>query len=296
MTGIIIVNKEQNFTSFDVVAVMRKIVGTKKVGHTGTLDPMATGVLPILVGRATKACDILPNSDKSYTAKFAIGQKTDTGDVWGKVIESSDKSVSEEEILEKLPNFTGEIMQVPPMYSAVSVNGKRLYEYARQGIEVEREARPITVSELSLTDFDGKTGTLKITCSKGTYIRTLIEDIAESVGAVATMTALERTNACGFDIAQAYTLDELKSMKESGELDKVVIDTEQIFSEYPVLKVSEAQAKRFANGGALELGRTKIEKDYIKDKNILRVYFDGFIALGIIDIDTNSIKYMKSFN
>ncbi len=255
--GIIPVNKPQGFTSFDVIAKMRGILKTKKLGHAGTLDPMATGVLPVFVGTATKACDILPDNDKAYKAEFVLGQKTDTGDITGKVTKEKDCSdFSEKDILSALPKFTGEIMQVPPMYSAVSVGGKRLYELARKGIEVEREPRKIEVFSLQLLSFDEneKKGELYIECSKGTYIRTLIEDIAESFGAVATMTALCRVKASGFDISECITIEELSAMEDFSE---VITPIERVFSYLPKVTLNEAQTRMYKNGIRLSLSRIK---------------------------------------
>lgn len=255
--GIIPVNKPQGFTSFDVIAKMRGILKTKKLGHAGTLDPMATGVLPVFVGTATKACDILPDNDKAYKAEFVLGQKTDTGDITGKVTKEKDCSdFSEKDILSALPKFSGEIMQVPPMYSAVSVGGKRLYELARKGIEIEREPRKIEVFSLGLISFDEKEkkGGLYIECSKGTYIRTLIEDIAESFGAVATMIALCRVKASGFDISECVTLEELSAMDDFSE---VITPIERVFSYLPKVTLNEAQTRMYKNGIRLSLSRIK---------------------------------------
>ena len=255
--GIIPVHKPQGFTSFDVIAKMRGILKTKKLGHAGTLDPMATGVLPVFVGTATKACDILPDNDKAYKAEFVLGQKTDTGDITGKVTEEKDCSAfTGKDILSALTKFTGEIMQVPPMYSAVSVGGKRLYELARKGIEVEREPRKIEVFSLRLISFDEdeKRGVLYIECSKGTYIRTLIEDIAESFGAVATMTALCRVKASGFDISECVTLEELSAMDDFSE---VITPIERVFSYLPKVTLNEAQTRMYKNGMRLSLSRIK---------------------------------------
>ncbi|MGN0654839.1 MAG: tRNA pseudouridine(55) synthase TruB [Oscillospiraceae bacterium] len=255
--GIIPVNKPQGFTSFDVIAKMRGILKTKKLGHAGTLDPMATGVLPVFVGTATKACDILPDNDKAYKAEFVLGQKTDTGDITGKVTEEKDCSAfTGKDILSALTKFTGEIMQVPPMYSAVSVGGKRLYELARKGIEIEREPRKIEVFSLRLISFDEdeKRGVLYIECSKGTYIRTLIEDIAESFGAVATMTALCRVKASGFDISECVTIEELSAMDDFSE---VITPIERVFSYLPKVTLNEAQTRMYKNGIRLSLSRIK---------------------------------------
>lgn len=182
INGVICINKPQDFTSFDVVAIMRRAAGTRKIGHGGTLDPMATGVLPIYIGRAAKTADLNPVSDKRYRATFRLGVTTDTEDVWGKVLTKSEKPVTFAEITDAVKTMQGDIMQIPPMYSAVKINGKRLYDLARQGVEVERAARPVTVYSIELSDYDEekRTGTLDIYCSKGTYIRTIISDIGKS--------------------------------------------------------------------------------------------------------------------
>ena len=192
MNGIIVINKPSGFTSFDVVAVMRGIAKTRKAGHTGTLDPMATGVLPILLGNATKAQSLIPDSSKEYIADFRLGITTDTLDITGKIIEEKKSEISEREISDVLPEFTGNIFQIPPMYSAVQKDGKRLYELARQGIEVEREKRKVTIYKLELLEYDEKaqTGRLLTGCSGGTYIRTLIDDIGKRLGCGGVMTAL----------------------------------------------------------------------------------------------------------
>ena len=213
MNGILILDKPQGFTSFDAVAVLRGLAREKKIGHTGTLDPMATGVLPVLLGRAAKALNFLPDTDKEYTAAFRLGERRDTGDITGQVVEESPAPVSQEALEAALPAFRGEILQVPPMYSAVSVGGKRLYELARKGLEVERQARPVTVSALELLSYDAQSreGRLRVACSKGTYIRVLIEDIAKAAGSCGTMTALRRVRACGFGEGDARSLEELKA-------------------------------------------------------------------------------------
>ncbi len=260
--GIIPVNKPMGFTSFDVVAKCRCVLKTKKIGHAGTLDPMATGVLPIFIGTATKACDMLPDNDKAYIAEFKLGIKTDTEDITGKVIKQDENvSVKKDDILSVIPLFTGEIMQVPPMYSAVSVNGKRLYELARKGIEVEREARKITIYKLSLESFDEeeKTGKLYIECSKGTYIRTLISDIAEKAGSIATMTSLVRVKASGFSLSECITLDELSELSDPYEK---LVSIEKVFSYLPRIEIKGAQERMYRNGIRLSLKKMQFKKGY----------------------------------
>ncbi|MBQ4170240.1 MAG: tRNA pseudouridine(55) synthase TruB, partial [Ruminococcus sp.] len=202
MNGVIVIDKPADYTSFDVIAVVRKLTGQRRTGHTGTLDPNATGVLPVLLGSATKAQDLIPNHDKDYVADFRLGLSTDTLDIWGKVLSEEKTDVSREEIEAALPAFRGEITQIPPMYSAVKQNGQRLYDLARKGVEVERKGRQVTVYRLELNGFDraSQSGRLLVSCSKGTYVRTLIDDLGRALGTCAVMTALRRTAACGFTL------------------------------------------------------------------------------------------------
>ncbi len=299
MNGVIVINKEQDFTSFDVVAVVRRTLHTKKVGHCGTLDPNATGVLPVLVGNATKAQDIIVNHDKSYVASFKLGLSSDTLDIWGEVAEENGPDIKKEELKEALTHFVGEILQVPPMYSAVQKNGVRLYELARQGIEVEREARPVTIYSLELNDFDEKTqcGTFTVSCSKGTYIRTLISDIAKSLGTDAVMTSLVRTSACGFMLDDAITLSELEELAQNGEVENHMQSLESLFENYSELFVSQKQSVRFYNGNPLSLERTALKDIKPADGTVYRVKSeDGkFLALGVVDIEKGVLKIYKHF-
>lgn len=248
MNGIIILDKPSGFTSFDAVAVLRGLSHQKKIGHTGTLDPMATGVLPILLGRAAKALNFLPDTGKEYVASFRLGERRDTGDITGEVVERSPAPVALEALEAALPRFRGEILQVPPMYSAVSVGGKRLYELARKGLEVDRPARPVTISRLELLSYDLQTkeGSLRVGCSKGTYIRALIEDLARAAGSCGTMTALRRTSACGFSQEDAHSLEALKALAAEGRLEEALLPVEGLFALYPAVRVSPAQATRLS--------------------------------------------------
>ncbi len=301
MNGIIVVNKPQEFTSFDVVAVMRRLCGQRKIGHTGTLDPMAQGVLPLLLGNATRAQDILPDSDKEYEAGFKLGMTTDTLDIWGEIRSESTANVSKGDIEALIPRFTGEISQLPPMYSAVKKNGVRLYDLARQGVTVEREPRTVTITELELLGFDEKTqtGRLRILCSKGTYIRTLIDDIGARLGCGAVMTALVRTKACGFTLADAKTLDEIRAVTDEGNASDNILpyvrSVDSLFEEYKKLAVSEKQSLRFANGNPLDVDKTAL-RTTAADGEIVRVFGkDGsFIALG--RVDGGVIRVYKMFN
>lgn len=296
MNGILIVNKPMDFTSFDAVAVTRKASKQKKIGHCGTLDPNATGVLPVLLGAATKAQDILPNHDKEYVAELKFGIETDTLDIWGEVIKEEQSNVTKEQFEEILKNFRGEIMQVPPMYSALKKGGQRLYDLARQGIEVKREARPVTVYSLTAEDFseENQTAKIRVSCSKGTYIRSLIDDIGKALGTFAVMTALQRTSACGFTLENAITIEELKNLTPE-EIKAGLLPIERLFDSYREVTVSPAQATRFKNGGALGLERLRSLPKDSADGEIFRVkHEDKFLGLGIIK--ETELKIYKNFN
>lgn len=296
MNGVLIINKPMDFTSFDAVAVTRKKSGQRKTGHCGTLDPNATGVLPILLGAATKAQDILPNHDKEYVAELKFGIETDTLDIWGNILREEKSSVTKEQFETTLADFRGEILQVPPMYSALKQNGKRLYDLARQGIEVKREARPVTIYSLVCEDFSAEkqTAKIRVSCSKGTYIRSLIDDIGKALDTFATMTSLIRTKACGFSLSESISMDELKSLTPE-EIKAKLLPIERLFDTYRKVTVSEAQSIRFKNGGALGLERLRtLPKDY-SENEIFRVKFnDKFLGLGIIK--EKELKIFKFFN
>ena len=229
-----------DWTSFDVVAKLRGVLGTRKLGHSGTLDPMATGVLPVFCGGASKAVDLQLNHDKSYRAVLKLGARTDTGDVTGTVLETAPVTAGEGELLAVLPQFIGPQMQVPPMYSAIKLNGQPLYKLAREGVTVERKARPI---EIYSTTYGGSPAeneyVLDVTCSKGTYIRTLLEDIAAAMGQKGTMSALRRTSAGVYTEADAHTLEEILAAKEQGmdALEALMLPVESVFESLPLLVV-----------------------------------------------------------
>lgn len=296
MNGVLIINKPMDFTSFDAVAVTRKVSGQRKLGHCGTLDPNATGVLPVLLGAATKAQDILPNHDKEYVAELKFGVETDTLDIWGEVLREEKSEISQEAFDAILHKFRGSILQVPPMYSALKLNGQRLYDLARQGVEVKREARPVTIYSLETEAFDEKeqTATIRVACSKGTYIRSLIDDIGKALGTFAVMTSLCRTSACGFSLGESISMDELKSLSPD-EINAKLLPIERLFETYREVTVSEAQSVRFKNGGALGLERLHtLPKDY-SENEIFRVKFgDKFLGLGIIK--ESELKIYKLFN
>lgn len=294
LCGIICVDKPQGFTSFDVIAKMRGILKMKRLGHGGTLDPMATGVLPVFAGKATKACDILPDRDKTYEAGFRLGLTTDTQDVTGTVTRERPAKVTTEQLEQVLDNFRGEIMQIPPMYSAVSVGGKRLYELARQGKEIEREARAVTVYRLDILSFNEREqgGILTVSCSKGTYIRTLINDIGEALGCGGIMTSLVRTRACGFDLSQCVTLEQLQSAAEDGDFSPFVKPVEEVFAYLPAVRLSPAQERMYRNGVKLDLDKLRFDKSAER----VAVYGEGgFIGTAFPDTAGGVLKVDKNF-
>lgn len=258
MTGIICINKDKDITSFGVVAKVRGIIGEKKAGHTGTLDPMATGVLPVMLGGATKFLDYLPENDKRYEAKFLLGKTTDTLDITGKVLSESEVFATKEDVLSILDNFRGEISQYPPMFSAKSVDGVRLYDLARKGIEIERKPNRVEIKRLELLEAKKNEYKIDVLCSKGTYIRSLIDDIGKALGCGAVMTELKRTLACGFDLSKSVSLSELQRRKDEGlSFDDLIFSVEEIFEGYKKIFISQAQSIRFKNGGALDIKRVK---------------------------------------
>ena len=251
MQGILIVDKPTDWTSFDVIAKLRGILGTRKLGHSGTLDPMATGVLPVFCGGASKAVDLQLDHTKAYRAVLKLGARTDTGDVTGTVLETAPVTAGEKELLEVLPQFVGSQMQTPPMYSAVKINGQPLYKMARQGIEVERKARPIEIFSL---EYGGSPAEneyeLTVRCSKGTYIRVLLEDIAAAMGQKGTMSALRRVAAGVYTEADAHTLEEIQTAKNEGPaaLEALMLPVESVFGSLPLLTVAPKVEQHLYNG------------------------------------------------
>lgn len=283
MNGVLCIDKPEGMTSFDVIARLRRITHTRKIGHTGTLDPMATGLLPVLFGTATKACDLMPESGKRYRAAFQLGVTSDTEDIWGALSPTGAAFPEKEAVEAALVPFRGEILQLPPMYSALSVGGKRLYELAREGKTVERTPRPVTISRLDLLAYDPVSGRgeLDVACSKGTYIRTLCADLGASLGTGAVMAALRRTEACGFTLGDALTLEEAAARMEAGTLEASLLPAEQLFTGYPALKLNEVQTRMFLNGVRLDLGRIPGALTFSADTP-WRIYdFQGqFLGLG----------------
>ena len=251
MQGILIVDKPMDWTSFDVVAKLRGVLGTRKLGHSGTLDPMATGVLPVFCGGASKAVDLQLDHDKSYRATLRLGARTDTGDITGTVLETAPVTAGEKELLAVLPRFVGKQMQVPPMYSAVKINGQPLYKMAREGITVERKPRPIEIYSITYAGSPAENEyLLEVKCPKGTYIRTLLEDIAAAMGQKGTMSALRRTSAGVYTEADARTLDQILAAREQGAaaLEALMLPVESVFTSLPLLVVDPRVEQHLYNG------------------------------------------------
>lgn len=295
MTGILCLDKPAGMTSFGAVARVRRSTGEKKIGHCGTLDPMATGVLPLLLGNTTRFLEFLPDSGKRYRARFRLGMVTDTLDITGTLLETREVTSGAEEIARLLPQFRGEILQVPPMYSAISRNGVRLYELARRGIAVEREARPVTITELELVQADDHNHEyeLEIACSKGTYIRTLTQDIGQALGCGAVLIALRRTQAAGFPLEACVTLEQVQEYQAEGVLTQHLIPLETALSAYPRVCVTGAQGKRFSNGGALALERLRPP---VPDKGLVCVYAgEDFLGIGEIEPQQEELSVKRVY-
>lgn len=279
--GIILVDKPADWTSHDVVAKLRGILHERRVGHSGTLDPMATGLLTVFVGRATRAVQFAETHNKRYVASLRCGYSTDTQDTSGRVTAQTGISPTEAELTDVLPEFTGEISQIPPMYSAIKVSGKKLYELARKGETVERKPRTVNISELSLVGDDGDDFVLSVSCSKGTYIRTLCSDIGERLGCLACMSALRRTNAGPFDVRDAHTLSEIAEDPE-----RYIIPVDSLFSEHPAIELSAAQTAKLKCGNILN----------VSAKNgTYRVYGENGDFLALANVSAGKLKTIKSF-
>lgn len=289
MNGIVNINKPKGFTSHDVVAKLRGILHTKKIGHTGTLDPDATGVLPICVGRATKVADMLTATNKEYVAEVTLGAETDTQDASGQVINSAEVVVTKEEILEALPKFLGEIYQIPPMYSAIKQNGKKLYELAREGKEVEREPRRIEINEIEVLAFDlaNNRFTMRVACSKGTYIRTLCQDIGRELGCFGHMSELLRTKSGRFGIKEAYTLSEVEDMMNKADL-SFLQPIDKVFEEYPAICITDDKADRVCNG-------VKVRVSGLSEGSVYRVYDQKNNFLTISRAEDGRLTILKTF-
>ena len=284
--GILIIDKPTDWTSMDVCAKLRGVYHEKRIGHGGTLDPMATGVLPVFIGRATRAVEFAEKGDKEYIAGLQLGLVTDTQDNTGRTLSESEVTVSRAELEAVLPQFTGPIQQIPPMYSAIKINGKKLYQLARKGKEVERPARSITIRELELLDGPRADGTylLRVRCSKGTYVRTLCHDIGQALGCGAVMCSLRRSMACGFTLEEAVTLEDVLKSDAPESLLKPV---DSFFADRPALTVSAAAEKKIRNGAAFSLPDTEAGE--------YRVYGPENNFLALCSSDGEVLTTIKSF-
>ena len=292
MDGILCLDKPTEMTSFAACALLRRLVGEKKVGHAGTLDPMATGVLPLFFGKATRAIPLLPCHDKTYTATLQFGKRSNTLDRWGTVTDTGAPLPTLSAIQEVLPRFRGDILQVPPMTSALKQNGVRLYELARQGLEVPREARPVTIYALNIDEYDASVGCLTITCrcSAGTYIRSLCDNLGEVLGCGAVMTALRRTEAAGYRLTDCLTRENCETLALQGTLTAKILPVDTAFDGYPCVTVTEAQAVRFQNGGALFLSRLSATVD-----GVTRVYRPDGTFLGLGTPKEDALQVLRLF-
>ena len=279
--GVINIHKEKGYTSHDVVAKLRGIVGQKKIGHTGTLDPDATGVLPVCLGKATKLCDMLTDKNKTYENVMLLGKVTDTQDISGTVLsEGAIDALDDESVKDVILSFVGDYMQVPPMYSALKVNGKKLYELAREGIEVERKARPVTILEIQIKEINLPRVRMEVSCSKGTYIRTLCHDIGEKLGCGACMEELIRTRVSRFKLEDSLTLSQVQELKEAGDLDKILVPIDEMFSDYEAITLKDEFMSFVYNGNTFLPKHVKQHIELV-DGKMVRVYDDkgDFIAI-----------------
>ena len=283
MSGIIVIDKPRDWTSHDVVAKLRGALKIKRIGHGGTLDPMATGVLPVFIGRATRASEFCENAEKEYLAEIALGIITDTQDITGNVLSENDVTISIDDLKAVLPRFMGAQKQIPPMYSAIKKDGQKLYELARRGIDVPREARDIFISKLEIVE-----NNLRIVCSKGTYIRTLCHDIGAALGCGGTLSALRRTRAGVFTIDMAYSLDDTLAAVSTDSVSDLFLSVDSIFSEYPSIFLDNPEVRKAKNGAEC---RTR---DRTKDGKY-RVYdpYGEFLLLG--EVKNNKVTTIKSF-
>ncbi len=285
MQGLLLINKPKGKTSFGVVAKIKWLLHQKRVGHTGTLDPMATGVLPVFVGRATALAEFLLSADKVYTATFRFGITTDTADITGNILSERAVDLTEAEILSAIDKFTGEITQVPPMYSAIKKDGVPLYKLARQGVTIDVPEREVTINYIKpVTKYENKEITVQVSCSKGTYIRSLCHDIGEYLGCGAVLSELRRDETSGFTLENCVNLDDLTP----DNVTMFLIDEEKAVEHLREIKVSEKQAVRFSNGGQLSFER--LNYNFEDDGELLRIKHQGkFLGIGIADLEKSEV-------
>lgn len=294
MNGILNVLKPPGMTSFDVVAYLRRVLKTKKIGHTGTLDPEAAGVLPVCIGSATKAIEYITAKNKTYRGELTLGTATDTQDSYGQVIAVKDVELSESQIRETFKSFIGKYNQIPPMYSAVKIEGKKLYELARSGVTVEREPREVEIGSVGIVRIDGMKVLFDVECSKGTYIRTLCADIGDRLGCGGHMSFLLRTKSGIFDLRSAYTLEDIARLAGEGEINRILIKVDEVFEDYDKVILSKDEEKRFLNGV-----HVKPDNSRLSIGAVVRVYNEGngFLALaGVVSRpDGLKLKSIKTF-
>lgn len=293
MDGILNIYKEKGYTSHDVVAKLRGILKTKKIGHTGTLDPDAQGVLPVCVGRATKLCDMLTDKDKAYETVMLLGKTTDTQDITGSVLSESElgEDITAEKVTEVINSFVGEYMQVPPMYSALKVNGKKLYELARSGIEVERKARKAYIHSIEIKDISLPRVTMTVNCSKGTYIRTLCHDIGETLGAGGCMEELLRIKSGQFEINDSIKIDDVKKYVDDGRISDIMKPIDGVFEKYQKCIVKKEYNVLIYNGNKFS-PQNVLNRTDAKDGEEVRVYDEDNFFIGIYRYNGNEKKYV----
>lgn len=294
MNGIINIYKEEDYTSFDVVAKLRGILKQKKIGHTGTLDPKAQGVLPVCLGKATKVCDLLTDKDKEYEAVLLLGTTTDTQDMTGKVLRESQVSCTEEEVRAAVESFVGEYDQIPPMYSALKVNGQKLCNLARAGIEVERKARRIHIYGIEVLSVELPRVKMRVNCSKGTYIRTLCQDIGEKLSCGGCMEELLRTRVADFTLKEAYKLKEIEQAVEEGRIEACIKPVDSVFLQYPSVVIRRSYAKPLYNGNRLPK-EACLKWNGSRAKENFRVYDEEKRFIGIYEWTGDALKPVKMF-
>ena len=292
LNGLIAVNKPRDWTSFDVIGKLRGVLHTKRLGHGGTLDPMATGVLPVFIGKATRCCDIMPDKRKCYTAGFKLGVATDTQDITGQVLAQSDKPVSRDEIEALLPGFVGDIMQTPPMFSAVKIGGKKLVDLAREGRQVERQARRVTVNSVTLKSYDeqSREGMLDIDCMQGTYVRTIIDDLGEGLHCGGAMTSLVRTRSGGFELSECRTIEKIEALAKLGRVEEIMLPTDRVFDLYPAARLDGHCSAMYRNG-------VKLRPDQVgfTEAGIHRIYSAEGEFLGLAELRGGELRAVRNF-
>lgn len=287
MNGIVVVDKPDGWTSHDVIGKLRGVLGERRMGHSGTLDPLATGVLPVFVGRATRAVEFCEADEKEYIAGLRTGIVTDTQDITGTMLETRDGTITRQQLANIIPEFTGRQLQLPPMYSAIKYKGKKLYELARRGVEVERQPREIEIRCLEIQDFRDGDYILRIVCTKGTYVRTLCHDIGQRLGCGAAMSSLRRVRAGGFSLDGAVTIEEIVSAASAGSAETLLRPVDSVFSEYPAITVDPDSEEKCRHGAEFALAGTGSGR--------YRVYSESgeFLLLG--QFDGKIMKTVKSF-